>query len=102
MQRTTLSLRNVVDSVPAEYTMENSFRGICLYWEAHRGQGKICYNDPKTGEQQHPIHVHFKGLCQPLHYLEPTQEYGVLACAWAQQQLVAAGLECETLRKACA
>jgi len=75
MQRTTLSPRNVMDSVPAEYTVEDSFRGTCLYWEAHRGQGKICYNDPKTGEQQHPIHVHFKGLCQPLHYLEPTQEY---------------------------
>ena len=75
MQRTPLSSRDVVDSVPPEFTMEKSLRGVCLYWEAHRGQGEICYNDPKTGEQQHPIHVHFKGLCQPLQYLEPTQEY---------------------------
>jgi len=77
MQRTPLSPCDVVDvdSVPAAFTMEKSFRGKCLYWEAHRGQGKICYDDPKTGAQQHPIHVHFKGLCQPLQYLEPTQEY---------------------------
>ena len=76
MQRTTTLLpRNAVENMPSEFTTENSLRGICLYWEAHRGQGKICYNDPKTGAQQHPIHVHFKGLCQPLQYLEPTQEY---------------------------
>jgi len=61
--------------MPDEFTTETSLIGICLYWEAHRGQGKICYNDHKTGQQQHPIHVHFKGLCQPLQYLEPTQEY---------------------------
>ena len=77
MQRTPLSPCDVVDvdSVPAAFTMEKSIRGKCLYWEAHRGQGKIIYDDPKTGAQQHPIHVHFKGLCQPLQYLEPTHEY---------------------------
>ena len=71
-----LSPRNLaVESMPDEFTTETSLIGICLYWEAHRGQGKICYNDPKTGQQQHPIHVHYKGLCQPLQYLEPTHEY---------------------------
>jgi len=58
-----------------DFDVRHALRGSCLYWETQKNQGKICYIDPETKEQQHPIHVHAKGLCSPLQYLTPTHEY---------------------------